>query len=120
VGGFGENRYLRHCVKEKFGGTIQIIQPTEAWAAVAKYAILSLSDVLWRLLIYNALLTASNRGAVLNRLPRQPVVESVVSPYHYGVAALFPYDPLEDAGHKVIPHPYTRRAQIKKVCTLLK
>ncbi|PVH80873.1 putative heat shock 70 kDa protein 12A [Cadophora sp. DSE1049] len=71
VGGFGSNQYLKACL-EKNHSHIQIIQPHGAWEAIVK-------------------------GAVLSQLPEEAVIVSNQATRHYGVNAMFPFQPDRDA-----------------------
>ncbi|KAK0648651.1 putative hsp70 protein [Cercophora newfieldiana] len=59
VGGFGSSQYLKACV-EKEHPNVQVLQPNDAWAAIAK-------------------------GAALSSLPRKASVISTSSTKHYGI-----------------------------------
>ncbi|KAK3291635.1 uncharacterized protein B0H64DRAFT_427150 [Chaetomium fimeti] len=72
VGGFGSSQYLKGCVEKKYPG-IQVLQPTDAWAAIVK-------------------------GAALSQLPRQATVLATSATHHYGVEAWEIYDPELDSG----------------------
>jgi molecular chaperone DnaK (HSP70) len=71
VGGFGSSQYLKACVEREHPG-IQVLQPTDAWAAIVK-------------------------GAALSKLPRQATVLATSATHHYGVEAWELYDPLIDS-----------------------
>ncbi|EXK29750.1 hypothetical protein FOXG_11731 [Fusarium oxysporum f. sp. lycopersici 4287] len=72
VGGFGSNQYLIERVRKE-QPNIEILQPPDAWAAIAK-------------------------GAALSRLSGEAIVTSTSAARHYGVKAWFPHDPVLDAG----------------------
>ncbi|KAK4183350.1 hypothetical protein QBC35DRAFT_467376 [Podospora australis] len=72
VGGFGNSHYLKSCVERQHPG-IQVLQPTDAWAAIVK-------------------------GAALSKLPRQAAVVATSAPKHYGVSSWSLYDPETDKG----------------------
>ncbi|TGO63683.1 hypothetical protein BCON_0011g00230 [Botryotinia convoluta] len=72
VGGFGASEYLKIRL-EKIHPDIQIIQPHDAWSAIAK-------------------------GAVLSCLPQKAVIVSTQATKHYGVSARPPYDNKIDKG----------------------
>lgn len=72
VGGFGSSHYLKACVESEYPD-IQVLQPNEAWAAIAK-------------------------GAALSMLPQKATVVSTSSTKHYGVEALGVIDAVEDYG----------------------
>ncbi|KAH6842399.1 hypothetical protein B0I37DRAFT_399101 [Chaetomium sp. MPI-CAGE-AT-0009] len=71
VGGFGSSQYLKACVEREHPG-IQVLQPTDAWAAIVK-------------------------GAALSKLPRQATVLATSATHHYGVTAWKRYDPELDS-----------------------
>ncbi|KEY64920.1 hypothetical protein S7711_03910 [Stachybotrys chartarum IBT 7711] len=70
VGGFGGSSYLRACVARKYLD-IQVLQPNDAWGAIAK-------------------------GAVLSQLEREASVISTSLTKHYGVESLGIVDPVAD------------------------
>ncbi|KAH6633887.1 putative hsp70 protein [Chaetomium sp. MPI-SDFR-AT-0129] len=70
VGGFGSSQYLKACI-EREHPDIQVLQPTDAWAAIVK-------------------------GAALSKLPKQATVVATSAPKHYGVEAWEIYDPVLD------------------------
>ncbi|KAK4446880.1 actin-like ATPase domain-containing protein [Podospora aff. communis PSN243] len=73
VGGFGSSRYLESRVKEKFPLPIEVMQPSDAWAAIVK-------------------------GAALSKLPGQATVVSTSATKHYGVEAWSVFDYTIDVG----------------------
>ncbi|ENH65841.1 Heat shock 70 kDa protein 12A [Fusarium oxysporum f. sp. cubense race 1] len=72
VGGFGSNQYLIERVRKE-QPNIDILQPPDAWAAIAK-------------------------GAALSRLPGEAIVTSTSATRHYGVRSWHVHDPVVDAG----------------------
>ncbi|KFY82655.1 hypothetical protein V498_08516 [Pseudogymnoascus sp. VKM F-4517 (FW-2822)] len=74
VGGFGGSQYLKSCVEKAQPG-IQVLQPSDAWSAIAK-------------------------GAALSKLPKTALVESTKATQHYGVEAWSVYDEELDEGEK--------------------
>ncbi|KAJ4245770.1 hypothetical protein NW762_013894 [Fusarium torreyae] len=72
VGGFGSNKYLVERVRKEHPD-IEILQPPDAWAAIAK-------------------------GAALSRLPGETIVTSISATRHYGVSAWEIHDHSLDAG----------------------
>ncbi|KAJ3537626.1 hypothetical protein NM208_g6234 [Fusarium decemcellulare] len=72
VGGFGSNQYLIQRVRNEHPD-IEILQPPDAWAAIAK-------------------------GAALSRLPGEAIVTSTSATRHYGVSSWGHHDPILDAG----------------------
>ena len=72
VGGFGSSLYVRDSLKRDFP-KLEVIQPDDAWSAIAK-------------------------GAVLSLMTDQVAVTSNVSKKHWGVSARSPYNEREDAG----------------------
>ncbi|KAF5593829.1 Hsp70 chaperone protein [Fusarium pseudoanthophilum] len=72
VGGFGSNQYLIDRVRKE-QPNIDILQPPDAWAAIAK-------------------------GAALSRLPGEAIVTSTSATRHYGVQYWGLHDPVLDAG----------------------
>lgn len=40
VGGFGQNNYLKECLRTSLSSTIQILQPPNAWTAVVRGAVM--------------------------------------------------------------------------------
>ncbi|KAK2691598.1 hypothetical protein QWA68_007810 [Fusarium oxysporum] len=72
VGGFGSNQYLIERVRKE-QPNIDILQPPDAWAAIAK-------------------------GAALSRLPGEAIVTSTSATRHYGVRSWNVHDPVLDAG----------------------
>jgi hypothetical protein len=70
VGGFGCSQYLKSCI-EREHPTIQVLQPTDAWSAIAK-------------------------GAALSQLTREATVVSTSSTRHFGFEAYSKVDPVED------------------------
>jgi hypothetical protein len=70
VGGFGCSQYLKSCI-EREHPTIQVLQPTDAWSAIAK-------------------------GAALSQLTRESTVVSTSSTRHFGLEAYSKVDPVED------------------------
>ncbi|KAH7316965.1 putative hsp70 protein [Stachybotrys elegans] len=70
VGGFGGSQYLRECVARTYLD-IHVLQPNDAWSAIAK-------------------------GAVLSQLEREATVISTSSTKHYGVEAWQVMDPVID------------------------
>ncbi|KAI5460779.1 hypothetical protein BGZ63DRAFT_414898 [Mariannaea sp. PMI_226] len=72
VGGFGGNQYLIERVRSEHPD-IEILQPPDAWAAIAK-------------------------GAVLSRMPREAIVTTTSATRHYGVSSWNAHDPIRDAG----------------------
>ncbi|KAH6884874.1 hypothetical protein B0T10DRAFT_550765 [Thelonectria olida] len=77
VGGFGGNQYLIRRVRNEHPD-IEILQPPDAWAAIAK-------------------------GAALSRMPREAIVTTTSATRHYGVSAMSVHDPIRDAGQLKIP-----------------
>lgn len=90
VGGFGSSHYLKACVESEYPH-IHVLQPNEAWAAIAK-------------------------GAALSTLPQKAVVVSTSSTKHYGVGAWIPVEDVKDFGQptKVLLDGKTR---VHRVCT---
>lgn len=88
VGGFGSNHYLMSRVKAEHPD-IEILQPPDAWAAIAK-------------------------GAALSRMPREAIVTSTSATRHYGVDADCHIDPILDIGRptKVWPDGSLRVSQM--------
>ncbi|KAH7157318.1 hypothetical protein B0J13DRAFT_592817 [Dactylonectria estremocensis] len=76
VGGFGGNQYLMKRVRNEHPD-IEILQPPDAWAAIAK-------------------------GAALSRMPREAIVTSTSAICHYGVSALCIHDPILDHGRRTL------------------
>ncbi|KAK1237476.1 hypothetical protein MKX08_003101 [Trichoderma sp. CBMAI-0020] len=75
VGGFGSNRYLMKRISNKFPD-IEVLQPPDAWAAIAK-------------------------GAALSRMSTEATettVTSVSATRHYGTRVCGRYDPIRDLG----------------------
>ncbi|KAH6658942.1 putative hsp70 protein [Truncatella angustata] len=72
VGGFGSSQYLKSCVEKQHPG-IQVLQPNDAWAAIAK-------------------------GAALSQLSHETAVVSTSATKHYGVEAWARKDPDRDEG----------------------
>uniref|UniRef100_A0A0B7KQL2 Actin-like ATPase domain-containing protein n=1 Tax=Bionectria ochroleuca TaxID=29856 RepID=A0A0B7KQL2_BIOOC len=70
VGGFGSSQYLRACVARRYLD-IQVLQPNDAWGAIAK-------------------------GAVLSQLEREATVTSASFTKHYGVDSWETIDPIAD------------------------
>ncbi|KAK8123027.1 hsp70 protein [Apiospora sp. TS-2023a] len=72
VGGFGSSQYLKGEIEKSFPD-VQVIQPDDAWAAIAK-------------------------GAVLTKLQGKlaPVVVSTQAVRHYGVCSMMEWDSSED------------------------
>ncbi|KAI1428888.1 actin-like ATPase domain-containing protein [Xylaria sp. FL1777] len=87
VGGFGSSQYLKTCI-EKEMPNIQVIQPSDAWAAIVK-------------------------GAVLSRMPNYATVTSTQAVRRYGVSAWSPYRATRDEGRptKVDPWDGIKRAE---------
>ncbi|KAK4450231.1 hypothetical protein QBC34DRAFT_484501 [Podospora aff. communis PSN243] len=79
VGGFGSSQYLKACV-EKEHPDLQVLQPNDAWAAIAK-------------------------GAALSLLPHKASVVSTASTKHYGVSLWTPKDDELDAGQPAEKRP---------------
>ncbi|KAH8663252.1 hypothetical protein BGZ61DRAFT_431957 [Ilyonectria robusta] len=76
VGGFGGNQYLVERVRQEHPD-IEVLQPPDAWAAIAK-------------------------GAALSRVPREAIVTSTSSTRHYGVRVRTPHDSIQDLGQPII------------------
>ncbi|KAI9685583.1 MAG: hypothetical protein M1822_004441 [Bathelium mastoideum] len=74
VGGFGSSQYLKSCVQSA-QPEIQVLQPSDAWAAIVK-------------------------GAALSKLPETAHVSSTKATKHYGVESWQPYDNDLDQGEK--------------------
>ncbi|KAH7175320.1 hypothetical protein EDB81DRAFT_769600 [Dactylonectria macrodidyma] len=72
VGGFGGSQYLTKRVRDEHPD-IEILQPPDAWAAIAK-------------------------GAALSRMPREAIVTSTSATCHYGVSARAIHDSILDHG----------------------
>ncbi|KAK1835325.1 hypothetical protein QBC39DRAFT_274984 [Podospora conica] len=72
VGGFGSSQYLKSRIEKRFPGT-QVIQPTDAWAAVVK-------------------------GAVLSKFPKTVAVMVTSATKHYGIELDMEFDAAIDAG----------------------
>ncbi|OCL10017.1 actin-like ATPase domain-containing protein [Glonium stellatum] len=87
VGGFGSSQYLKACVERAQPG-IQVLQPSDAWSAIAK-------------------------GAALSKLPDTALVESTKATKHYGVEAYSIYDEILDYGENTT----TRRDGTIRVLT---
>ncbi|KAF2113917.1 hypothetical protein BDV96DRAFT_688202 [Lophiotrema nucula] len=79
VGGFGSSVYLKSCVQKAQPG-IQVLQPSDAWSAIAK-------------------------GAVLAKLPNSAVVSSTKATQHYGVESMDAWSPVLDYGEQTVMHP---------------
>ncbi|KAG5953321.1 hypothetical protein E4U53_006055 [Claviceps sorghi] len=88
VGGFGSSHYLMQRVKEHFP-TIQVLQPSDAWAAIVK-------------------------GSVLSRLPGQAAVTSTCATRHYGTRCRSVYKELRDEGEET----WLDRQGITRVSTM--
>ncbi|KAG5977071.1 hypothetical protein E4U56_000475 [Claviceps arundinis] len=89
VGGFGSSSYLMQRVKDHFP-KIQVLQPSDAWAAIVK-------------------------GAVLSKLPSQVAVVSTCATRHYGTRCESPYQEPRDAGQKAfLDRECNRRVTIMK------
>ncbi|CAO1601112.1 hypothetical protein XANCAGTX0491_004776 [Xanthoria calcicola] len=89
VGGFGSSEYLKQCLQTAHPN-IQVIQPTDAWSAIVK-------------------------GAVLSQLPEEAAITSTVSTKHYGVSANALYDEKEDAGQPTTVHKYNGKTRVEKM-----
>ncbi|KAF2712359.1 hypothetical protein K504DRAFT_474745 [Pleomassaria siparia CBS 279.74] len=76
VGSFGSSVYLKSCVERDQPG-IQVLQPSDAWSAIV-------------------------RGAVLSKLPQTALVSSTKATQHYGVEAWSAYDNELDHGEKTV------------------
>ncbi|KAI0965133.1 Hsp70 family protein-like protein [Xylaria arbuscula] len=75
VGGFGASAYLKECIQAA-NPDIMVVQPKEAWSAIA-------------------------RGAALSKLPLGPSIPQVISTRatkHYGVLYHMAWDPIRDKG----------------------
>ncbi|KAL6900333.1 hypothetical protein GGI43DRAFT_383813 [Trichoderma evansii] len=72
VGGFGSNRYLMKRITNTYSN-IEVLQPPDAWAAIAK-------------------------GAALSRMSSETTVTSFSSTRHYGTKVWDDYDEIEDRG----------------------
>ncbi|KAK4182907.1 hypothetical protein QBC35DRAFT_419950 [Podospora australis] len=72
VGGFGSNRYLKSCIQKQHPD-VQVLQPSDAWAAIVK-------------------------GAALSSLPQKAKIVSSSSTKHYGTLSNDRYDSVLDAG----------------------
>ncbi|KAG5921802.1 hypothetical protein E4U61_006230 [Claviceps capensis] len=89
VGGFGSSNYLMQRVKDHFP-KIQVLQPSDAWAAIVK-------------------------GAVLSKLPSQVAVVSTCATRHYGTRCESPFQEPRDAGQKAfLDRECNRRVTIMK------
>lgn len=55
----------------------------------------------------------------MSKLPREAAIVSSVATRHYGVSALWEYDPAEDAGQPIHKDDYTGQDRVKKVRSLL-
>ncbi|UKZ67131.1 uncharacterized protein TrAtP1_008294 [Trichoderma atroviride] len=77
VGGFGASLYLLQRVVEKYPD-IQVLQPPEAWAAIAK-------------------------GAALYKMSNRAIVTSSSATRHYGVSTWGLYDESRDRGQPTLP-----------------
>ncbi|KAG6261198.1 hypothetical protein E4U49_004164 [Claviceps purpurea] len=89
VGGFGSSNYLMQRVKDHFP-KIQVLQPSDAWAAIVK-------------------------GAVLSKLPSQVAVVSTCATRHYGTRCESPFQEPRDAGQKAfLDRDCNRRVTIMK------
>ncbi|KAG5928619.1 hypothetical protein E4U42_000334 [Claviceps africana] len=88
VGGFGSNRYLMQRVRGHFP-TIQVLQPSDAWAAIVK-------------------------GSVLSKLPEQASVTSTCATRHYGSRCSTIYAEWRDKGE----HTYVDRDGTTRVSTM--
>jgi len=40
VGGFGQNAYLKECLRSSLGGKIEVLQPPHAWTSVVRGAVM--------------------------------------------------------------------------------
>ncbi|KAH8127859.1 hypothetical protein LI328DRAFT_154282 [Trichoderma asperelloides] len=72
VGGFGSNRYLMKRIMNRYSN-IEVLQPPDAWAAIAK-------------------------GAALSRMSSKATVTSLSATRHYGIGVSSIYDEIEDHG----------------------
>ncbi|KAG6321238.1 hypothetical protein E4U44_005360 [Claviceps purpurea] len=89
VGGFGSSKYLMQRVKDHFP-KIQVLQPSDAWAAIVK-------------------------GAVLSKLPSQVAVVSTCATRHYGTRCDSPFQEPRDAGQQAfLDRECNRRVTIMK------
>ncbi|KAG5935632.1 hypothetical protein E4U59_005509 [Claviceps monticola] len=89
VGGFGSSNYLMQRVKDHFP-KIQVLQPSDAWAAIVK-------------------------GAVLTKLPSQVAVVSTCATRHYGTRCESPFQMPRDAGQQAfVDRECNRRVTIMK------
>ncbi|KAG6230547.1 hypothetical protein E4U34_000365 [Claviceps purpurea] len=89
VGGFGSSNYLMQRVKDHFP-KIQVLQPSDAWAAIVK-------------------------GAVLSKLPSQVAVVSTCATRHYGTRCESPFQEPRDAGQQaILDRECNRRVTIMK------
>ncbi|KAG6024262.1 hypothetical protein E4U40_003410 [Claviceps sp. LM458 group G5] len=89
VGGFGSSNYLMQRVKDHFP-KIQVLQPSDAWAAIVK-------------------------GAVLSKLPSQVAVVSTCATRHYGTRCESPFQESRDAGQQAfLDRDCNRRVTIMK------
>ncbi|KAG5965237.1 hypothetical protein E4U58_002894 [Claviceps cyperi] len=89
VGGFGSSNYLMQRVKDHFP-KIQVLQPSDAWAAIVK-------------------------GAVLSKLPSQVAVVSTCATRHYGTRCESPFQKPRDADQQAfLDRDGNRRVTIMK------
>ncbi|KAK3343434.1 Hsp70 family protein-like protein [Lasiosphaeria hispida] len=89
VGGFGSSAYLKSKVGTQHPG-VQVLQPTDAWAAIVK-------------------------GAALSQLPRQATVVATSATKHYGTKARSVYDSVIDAGVPKTVDPYDGRLRASRM-----
>jgi molecular chaperone DnaK (HSP70) len=74
VGGFGQNIYLRERLTSNLSGSIQVLQPVNAWTAVVRGAVMM------------GLANTNSKLAAVR-------MESRAARKHYGIELHFPFDP---------------------------